>query len=379
MLIGPCLGTVSFEGDALWILYASPLPVARAIGRKARLWAVIGAGVAGAILAAGWVADPALSAARVADNVAVLAGVVAMAYVTTGLGVIGARPLAQEKARRLRQTAVWGALLLMAMFAWAVYAPTVQATLTMLGLVALVAYAVWQKAADAAPYMLDPVASPPPTLSLADGMITVFALFVVQGALAAMLIGVADLRPWAAVMIGYVGAAAVVIPITVCVLAWRGVPGLARQLGLTGRAKPAARAWWAKALGLGLATGGLAVAYQAFVLPHVEVPQGLWHGVAPAGHVAMGFVLVVVAPFAEELLFRGLAFGSLRRTLSLPVALVVGAALFAAVHPLLSAGPVFLLGLAAGWAFERTGRLHEPILVHVVYNLLAVAGLAFLA
>jgi membrane protease YdiL (CAAX protease family) len=78
--------------------------------------------------------------------------------------------------------------------------------------------------------------------------------------------------------------------------------------------------------------------------------------------------LVVVAPFAEELVFRGLGFATLGR-----YALPLTAALFALAHglPVLLI-PVAIAGLALGWMRERTGSVLPGMGVHMSLNALAL-------
>jgi membrane protease YdiL (CAAX protease family) len=78
--------------------------------------------------------------------------------------------------------------------------------------------------------------------------------------------------------------------------------------------------------------------------------------------------LVVVAPFAEELLFRGLGFACLGR-----YALPLTAALFAIAHglPVLLI-PVAIAGLALGWLRQTTGSVLPGMGVHMSLNLLAL-------
>ena len=77
----------------------------------------------------------------------------------------------------------------------------------------------------------------------------------------------------------------------------------------------------------------------------------------------------IVAPVAEEIVFRGLIFGYLRRW-GLPAAILVSTALFAAVHP----GPAIpATQIVGGMVFAvayHTGRsLMVPIVIHVLGNL----------
>jgi membrane protease YdiL (CAAX protease family) len=84
--------------------------------------------------------------------------------------------------------------------------------------------------------------------------------------------------------------------------------------------------------------------------------------------------LVIVAPFAEELVFRGLGFATLGR-----FALPLTAALFALAHglPVLLI-PVAIAGLALGWMRQRTGSVLPGMGVHMSLNALALI-LALLA
>ena len=83
-----------------------------------------------------------------------------------------------------------------------------------------------------------------------------------------------------------------------------------------------------------------------------------------------------LAPFAEEIFFRGWLFTCIEDELSSAskrwLAPLLGAFAFAAVHPPLSCVPVFLLGLVASVLFARTRALGPSIVAHVVHNGIAV-------
>lgn len=88
---------------------------------------------------------------------------------------------------------------------------------------------------------------------------------------------------------------------------------------------------------------------------------------------------VVMAPLIEEILFRGILQTSLLRVLHGRrwAALVIAAALFAVVHwwvvPWHNLLVLFVLGLAWGYLYERTGSLLAPILAHAVFNAANIA------
>jgi len=84
--------------------------------------------------------------------------------------------------------------------------------------------------------------------------------------------------------------------------------------------------------------------------------------------------IVVFAPIAEELFFRGIVFNAWLREAGRTWAYIGSAALFAAIHlSLESLLPIFLLGLALAWVYQRTGNLIAPITMHATVNGISVA------
>lgn len=79
----------------------------------------------------------------------------------------------------------------------------------------------------------------------------------------------------------------------------------------------------------------------------------------------------VVAPPLEEFMLRRWFYAASRKYLPVAAALAANAALFGALH-----GSDFfatgLYGLCYCWAYERTGKLETPVLMHAYSNLLAV-------
>ena len=94
-------------------------------------------------------------------------------------------------------------------------------------------------------------------------------------------------------------------------------------------------------------------------------------------------IVIFLAPFVEEVLFRGLVFGCLREK-SAVVGYAVSALLFAFLHVwtfALSSWDVsyFALmlqylapGLVFAWAYDRSGTLWTSILLHAIVNALAL-------
>lgn len=78
---------------------------------------------------------------------------------------------------------------------------------------------------------------------------------------------------------------------------------------------------------------------------------------------------VVLTPVAEELLFRGVLYQSLRKHMGIIMGTVSSAALFALLHLRPAVIPEFLvLGIMLAVAFERTRSLYPSMVMHAAYN-----------
>ena len=79
--------------------------------------------------------------------------------------------------------------------------------------------------------------------------------------------------------------------------------------------------------------------------------------------------IVVLAPLMEEMIFRGLLFGWLRRHLGLWQAAALAALGHAILHFDLGALPgLFALFLFLAWIYEYSQRLWVPAIIHAVHN-----------
>jgi membrane protease YdiL (CAAX protease family) len=139
---------------------------------------------------------------------------------------------------------------------------------------------------------------------------------------------------------------------------------------------------WGKALGL---AAGVVVAIYLWevvvsLIPLPETPgqeQGItnvhWEP-AHAGAFAANFVLfALIAPFVEELTFRGEGQSLLRFLGRTPSILLVGLA-FGLAHGLLEALLVLVpFGVALAWLRDRTNSVFPGMLVHAVFNATALA------
>lgn len=87
------------------------------------------------------------------------------------------------------------------------------------------------------------------------------------------------------------------------------------------------------------------------------------------GRLYMGFATIVLAPVAEETLFRGILYMAVKQAGFPRVALWVTSLLFGALHGNLpSFLPLTLFAAALALAYEKTDSLLTPILAHAAFN-----------
>jgi membrane protease YdiL (CAAX protease family) len=131
---------------------------------------------------------------------------------------------------------------------------------------------------------------------------------------------------------------------------------------------------------------GLAITGVALFLGWISSSLMTWLGFEPEAQAAVqilhstrsipkqflyGAVAIVVAPVAEEVLFRGILYPTLKQ-LGWPRAALWGTALmFGAIHlNWMAMLPLTVVALALTWLYEETGDLLAPILAHSVFNII---------
>jgi membrane protease YdiL (CAAX protease family) len=96
--------------------------------------------------------------------------------------------------------------------------------------------------------------------------------------------------------------------------------------------------------------------------------------IAPAGFswfalIGMLFVVGLLIPFAEELLFRGVLYGWLRGHLGVPAAAVASALLFSGLHGIVWLIPALaVIGVILALVYEKSGSLWPAVVVHALFN-----------
>jgi len=365
-----CLRALAIEQESLWMLATFPRPLDAALRAKSRTWSALIAIYPAAIVALGLghVDFAEFRAGQLASLGMLAVGVPMFAYLFTSLGVIsGDTLLGHEQRQRLGMTQLLS-LFLIALYTsviglgdpWRCFGAT--------ALTAALTVALWQKAADTLPHLLDPWSPVPRKLSLADGLGAALVFFVLQGLIELLLRATTLIDASARYFFAYAIAGVVACVLSIAGL-WRFEAGRVPRLFGT-------RAGRAVALGVGAgaAVGAVALAAQWLVKEAGVVTRGelgLFRG-DDLGWLVL--LAVVAAPLCEEYIFRGLVFGGLERQWGFRRAALGSALIFAVVHPMLSAPTVFLLGLATAFVYARGGMLLGPIVTHVVYNAAVIVG-----
>lgn len=123
------------------------------------------------------------------------------------------------------------------------------------------------------------------------------------------------------------------------------------------------------------------ISIEAMDLLHLPMPkQGavvvLEHATTAFSRVYLSVFTIVLAPVAEEILFRGILYVTIKQCGYPRTALWVSALTFSAMHANLPIFlPLMLLGLILALLYERTDNLLTPIIAHATFNAINVAGL----
>jgi membrane protease YdiL (CAAX protease family) len=95
-----------------------------------------------------------------------------------------------------------------------------------------------------------------------------------------------------------------------------------------------------------------------------------------AAAIYLGFFAVILAPVAEEFIFRGVLFPYIKQFGFTKTAWIVPSLLFALIHgdPAIFL-PLFLLAMAFTWLYQTTDCLLAPVFGHVLFNTMGLIAI----
>lgn len=176
--------------------------------------------------------------------------------------------------------------------------------------------------------------------------------------------------------------------IAVAVLCFQGaalwlVHRFLREHGLTWSDAFGFRDSPAKALGIGLVAGVMVLPLMGMIqsacvqllelagipAPEQEAIRILRASATSASKALLGVTAIIMAPIAEEVLFRGVLYTSIKQLGHRRLAFWTTAVLFGLIHAnLASFLPLAVFGLVLAWLYESTGNLVAPIAAHMTFN-----------
>jgi membrane protease YdiL (CAAX protease family) len=110
-----------------------------------------------------------------------------------------------------------------------------------------------------------------------------------------------------------------------------------------------------------------------------DVVEFLRNAQAPRDRSAILLMAVVIAPLSEEIIFRGFLYPVGKRYVGPFASAVMAALLFAVLHGHMPSIPaLFTLALCLSLAYEKTGSILVPVLMHSLFNAISVAGILLL-
>lgn len=100
--------------------------------------------------------------------------------------------------------------------------------------------------------------------------------------------------------------------------------------------------------------------------------------ISPSGKILAALALVVAGPILEEVIYRGLIYGKLRKKHSLVISILIVSILFGFLHGQWNVGvDVFALSVVACLMRETTGTIYAGIILHMLKNAIAF-GILFI-
>jgi membrane protease YdiL (CAAX protease family) len=149
--------------------------------------------------------------------------------------------------------------------------------------------------------------------------------------------------------------------------------------GYLGALRPQGRDW--RYLGYGAALQVLVnLAYLPFHVRNLNGPtKTIFLHVSTTSLVLLGVAVTLLAPIAEELLFRGVLVTALQRLAPtrswLPVVVLVDGLLFGGAHGELVQLPgLAFLGMVLAYTYTKTARVLPGIMMHAGFNAVAFVG-----
>jgi len=354
-----CIFTLEQKG--LWIVQTLPCDISDYFNRRERLWRIVGIFVGGSIIVFGVFWQRAYAIDQLLLAILSLIGMWVVSRVVNGI-IMGAPELnmGEETSNEFRPKAgkMCLAMLVAGSFISLLYQENLWGLCVVIFLCWLLGQSIWERQRVCYKYMFDPTERVPKEWSVATALWLVVAFFGFQSV--GMLLFYSLPSPAWIILSSFIFGGLMTLGLSKL---------LDKKISQPLESIPKDELIWVKALcsTLGLTVVCLVIAqiwlsllaYLKITIPESDIGLDQWQ---------MLVLIVIAAPLLEEPVFRGRIYRVMQKTWSVKKSIMVSALLFAVVHPGYSFLPVFCLGLATAWLFQKTGRLCYSILLHALYN-----------
>ena len=162
----------------------------------------------------------------------------------------------------------------------------------------------------------------------------------------------------------------------------RKYKGSWRSLGFR---RPVNTQWWLPlaVLGGSFATiwAWVGLLYALGIAPESNIPENVYDFAIPV--IMLGLLTIIVAPFAEEVFFRGFLFQGAAKRWGMWAGIGFSAFIFGLVH---AGGPdtwlllpaIAAIGAIFAWGFAKSGSIYPSLFAHVIFNSVSF-GIGFTA
>jgi membrane protease YdiL (CAAX protease family) len=364
---------MDFERDGLWMLYTFPRSLPRIIFEKAAAW--IGLSLIYALISIliGEIYIGRFGIGDLGILLWTLIGIPLFGIISVFTAALHFDPASTSRT----QVASFGLFFFIEIiwlaFLGDLFLPSFWSKLVAMLIFSALALALWQKFSNQADYFLDPTSLPTRSIDLLDGLAALFVFFQLQ--ILTQILFMSFSKYFRAgltntIFLSYLIAAFLTAGGALLILKLQGVK-ISESLKIFSKGKTLESLLLGTAAGLTAGVMGILYLKELGTLHLIKTisKQVIAFHASPLNILLM---VSVAAPLFEEVLFRGLIYNGLKKKLPIFASMIISSLIFAMIHPAASVIPVFILGMAAAWSYEKSGGLATPMIAHSLYNAVIV-------
>lgn len=345
--------SLSMEGPSLWLLQTVPIALEDLLGKKMRFWRFLSLIYWCLFLAIAVLSEGIQVKELFIWFIAAFVGIYLFSWIALALGILAFQET--EQRYKIQSSYLYLYLLLSAAFCVTFFLNGFQQITTSFLLFGFLGLAHWQKAKEQIPFLLDPMSKPRFPVSIADGFIALFCFFQMQVLFLTIGEGVFSLFTANA---------------SAALLVWASHGFFLQDRDLSDFPKWIGKSWRKEFLE-GIATAVFVVAVAKVYFYFYAQPRNAKSFVDSSLPLSSGLLWtgLLISPLFEEYVFRGILLNGFARFMGRSCGSLCVSLLYALVHPMPIALPMFFMSLSSGILILKNNSLLPGILVHLLYNL----------